>query len=117
VSNIFRITVTGVLYDMLGNGFGGAFFHDLAGWLMMPLGLVFLGLELLILRKLLCEAPAQQGLATLAALQQVNVNPVALYRGGNSSRRQRRTVAVPQTQPATPVEAPAEAAPESLAQS
>ena len=42
-SNVLRITITGLCYDAFGNHYGGAFFHDVAGWLMMPLGLVFLG--------------------------------------------------------------------------
>ena len=48
VSNILRITATGLIYENLGDGYGGALLHDVAGWLMMPLGLVFLGLDVVL---------------------------------------------------------------------
>ena len=85
-SNVLRITATGLYYDTFGNHFGGAFFHDLAGWLMMPLGLVFLGVELWILKTLLMEraAPAPSPVSK----QRIDVSPVALY----SSMRLRRGV-------------------------
>ncbi|HEV3204940.1 MAG TPA: exosortase/archaeosortase family protein [Gemmataceae bacterium] len=53
--NIIRITVTGILHDTVGSEIANAVFHDLAGWLMMPLALVFLGIELTILKYLLLE--------------------------------------------------------------
>src|SRR5262249_40983599 len=43
-SNILRITATGVLYQTVNGDIAQAFFHDVAGWLMMPLGLCFLWL-------------------------------------------------------------------------
>ncbi len=55
--NILRITVTGVLHDTVGKEIADAVFHDLAGWLMMPLALGFLALELKLLRHLLIEPP------------------------------------------------------------
>jgi exosortase len=47
--NVVRITVTGVLYLTSGKEIAEAVFHDLAGWIMMPmaLGLLFLELQLL----------------------------------------------------------------------
>ena len=66
VSNLLRIIVTGVLHETVGSEIANAVFHDLAGWLMMPLGLGLLWLELAILSRLLLEpkspryvAPAQ----------------------------------------------------------
>ncbi len=121
-SNILRITLTGVLYEIFGDGWGGALFHDIAGWLMMPLGLVFLGIELLVLGKLLLD-PGDRRPRPSQVLQRVEVNPVAMYRGGNSSRRARQTVAVPEPAPVkqsvteTPPEVPAEPAPAPVAQS
>ncbi len=58
VVNLLRITVTAVLYETAGKEVGDAVFHDLAGWLMMPLALVFLWLELKLLQHLLIEPPA-----------------------------------------------------------
>ena len=37
-SNVLRITSPACFFDAFGNHFGGEFFHDLSGWLMMPLG-------------------------------------------------------------------------------
>jgi exosortase len=46
--NIFRITLTGVLYQTVGSEskIANLVFHDLAGWLMIPMALALLGLEL-----------------------------------------------------------------------
>lgn len=49
VMNILRITATGVLHRTVGSRIANAVFHDLAGWLMMPLALGLLWLELLLL--------------------------------------------------------------------
>lgn len=46
VCNVIRITVTGVLYVLVGERIGQLVFHDLAGWLMMLLALGFLSLEM-----------------------------------------------------------------------
>jgi hypothetical protein len=37
VTNVVRITATGVLHKTVGSEVANAVFHDLAGWLMMPL--------------------------------------------------------------------------------
>jgi exosortase/archaeosortase family protein len=86
VSNILRIVVTGLFYDAFGSNFGGAFFHDLAGWLMMPLGLVFLGVELWILKRLLIER-ATAPITGKVQSQRVEVPAIALYDGGTKPRR------------------------------
>src|SRR5437763_14575321 len=57
LTNLLRITATGVLHDTVGKEIADAVFHDLAGWLMMPLALAFLGLELKLLGHLLVEPP------------------------------------------------------------
>lgn len=88
-ANVMRITITGVFYDSFGNHFGGAFFHDLAGWLMMPLGLAFLGVELWILKTLLIERPVDLALASQITSQRVEVNPVAMYAGEAKPRRKK----------------------------
>lgn len=83
-SNVLRITITGLFYDSFGNNFGGAFFHDLAGWLMMPLGLIFLGIELWILKTLLIERSSD--LASQIVMQKVAVNPFAIYQNKPTPR-------------------------------
>jgi exosortase len=97
-SNVLRIVITGLCYEVFGDHFGGAFFHDLAGWLMMPLGLIFLGIEMWILGTLLIERSSNEALAAQITLQRVEVNPVALYRGNQTSRRE-KTVAEPEPTP------------------
>ncbi|HXG10883.1 MAG TPA: exosortase/archaeosortase family protein [Gemmataceae bacterium] len=59
-SNVIRITATGVLHRTLGSELANAFFHDVAGWLMMPLALGMLWLELKILDRLLIEPAASR---------------------------------------------------------
>ncbi len=50
--NVLRITATGVAHETIGHGAANLLYHDLAGWLMAPLALGFLGLELLLFRRL-----------------------------------------------------------------
>lgn len=56
VANVIRITVTGLLYKFAGKQLADAFFHDFAGWFMMPLAVGILWLELWFLSGLLIEA-------------------------------------------------------------
>ena len=59
-ANVARITATGVVYQTLGEDAAHTLFHDLAGWLMMPLALALLWLELKVLSAVLVEpAPAE----------------------------------------------------------
>jgi exosortase len=52
VSNVTRITLTGVIHATLGSDVANWVFHDLAGWLMMPLALAMLWVELRLLSRL-----------------------------------------------------------------
>jgi len=54
VTNIIRITATGIMYQT-NPEFAHRFFHDLAGWFMMPICLAFLGAELWIMNRLIIE--------------------------------------------------------------
>jgi exosortase len=45
-ANILRITVTGILHKTAGQRLADLVFHDLAGWLMMPLALGIIWIEL-----------------------------------------------------------------------
>lgn len=49
LANVVRIAVTGVLYNEAGKELGDRVFHDFAGWMMMPLALGMLLIELKIL--------------------------------------------------------------------
>jgi exosortase len=52
VANVARITATGMLYQIGQGRVAEMTFHDLAGWLMMPLGLALLWLEIKVLGQL-----------------------------------------------------------------
>jgi exosortase len=49
IANITRITVTAILHKTVGSELADYVFHDLAGWLMMPLALVLMWAELVVL--------------------------------------------------------------------
>ena len=57
-ANVARITATGVLYATVGGRLAETVYHDLAGWLMMPLALVLLGCEIRILSDVFRDDPA-----------------------------------------------------------
>ena len=46
--------------ELAGKRLGDLVFHDLAGWLMMPLALGMLALELAVLSWLLVEVPEEE---------------------------------------------------------
>lgn len=51
VANVIRITATAVIHEYFDAEIANVVFHDLAGWLMMPLAMVLLILELICLSK------------------------------------------------------------------
>lgn len=51
-ANVLRITATGLAYVSLTDKETLDFCHDLFGWLMMPVGLALLGLEVWVLKRL-----------------------------------------------------------------
>jgi exosortase len=55
IVNITRITVTGILHLTVGTAVADAVFHDFAGWVMMPMALGLLYLEIYILSQLFVE--------------------------------------------------------------
>lgn len=57
MSNILRITATGILHETTNSETANVFFHDLGGWLMMPLGLLFLAVEVKVLSHLFVDPP------------------------------------------------------------
>lgn len=56
--NVIRITVTGILHETAGHDLANRLYHGVAGWLMAPMALAFLGLELLVFRKLFVPVDA-----------------------------------------------------------
>jgi exosortase/archaeosortase family protein len=55
ISNIARITITGMAYQLASPELAESLFHDWAGWLMMPFGLLMLWGELWLLSHLFIE--------------------------------------------------------------
>src|SRR5439155_2402750 len=60
LANITRITVTGVLHKTVGRAPADYVFHDLAGWLMMPLALGLLWAELSLLAWVVVDAAPRE---------------------------------------------------------
>lgn len=64
-TNILRITATGLAHVWMHDGESKTqvlgFIHDFNGWMMMPVGLVFLALELWLFKYLLIERSALSG--------------------------------------------------------
>ena len=56
--NVLRITATGMAYYHIGGEWIEHVFHDNAGYVMMPLAMALLYLEIVLLNKLLVEPPA-----------------------------------------------------------
>ncbi len=52
LTNVARITATGILHEEVGKGVANAVFHDFAGWLMIPFALGLMWLELRLLTRL-----------------------------------------------------------------
>ena len=77
-ANVTRITLTATLSKLMGNEAAGVFFHDLAGWFMMPFALGLLLLELAVLRRLFVDVPTTGPL------------PVTVVRSGKGLRGKAR---------------------------
>ena len=68
VANVLRISATAVAYEFGNEKMAELIFHDLAGWLMMPVGLFLLWVELYIVSKIFVEIeePEIGGLGSLS---------------------------------------------------
>ncbi len=59
MANIVRILTTAILHETVGHGTANFLFHDLAGWFMMPVALLLMGVEWWVLRHLFVEQPRE----------------------------------------------------------
>jgi exosortase len=78
LANIFRICLTGVLQETVGGHASSTFYHDLAGWVMMPLALALYWLEIAVLARLLLteQRPGtRSALAMVEARRRVAARP------------------------------------------
>lgn len=55
LTNVFRITLTGLCFEWFGQEVAEKVFHDLAGWLMMPMAVGLLWLLMIILANMTIE--------------------------------------------------------------
>jgi exosortase len=95
ISNLARIVATAMLLELVGSEAAEKFFHDVAGWLMMPLGLVLLGLETMFLKRLIIieqEIPLRPTVAGAQATAQ-RTKPPGVSIVGLSPPPPRRTEA------------------------
>jgi exosortase len=60
VVNVTRITVTGVLHMKVSTELADKVFHQWAGWLMVPLALILLWIEVMILSNLFVEVEGEE---------------------------------------------------------
>ena len=54
--NIVRITLTGILHETISGQIADKFYHDLAGWVMIPFALVLYWCEIWVFSLILVEA-------------------------------------------------------------
>jgi exosortase/archaeosortase family protein len=52
IANVSRIVATGTLHELVDDRTANLIFHDLAGWLMMPLALGLMAIELELMSRL-----------------------------------------------------------------
>jgi exosortase len=63
IANVARITITAFLYENVSQQLGDQVFHDLAGWLMMPMAIAMLWLETALLDRLFITPEREAPLA------------------------------------------------------
>ncbi len=73
LSNVIRIVATSILYELAGQRWGDMLFHDLSGWLMMPLALGMLWLALKVMAFVFADVPHSEDLPAVG----FSVNPSA----------------------------------------
>jgi exosortase len=65
-ANCIRITATALAYEYMSAEFAEKFFHDIAGWLMMPIGFLLLFVVLLLLERLIQTEPDSMPMGSLS---------------------------------------------------
>ncbi len=99
IANVMRIAATALAQEWFGRETAHHVFHELAGWLMMPVALALLWLELRLLAFLLVVPAAAAPLAVLPA----PVAPPAVDKRSSPARARPRTKGRPaRSRPARP---------------
>jgi exosortase len=81
LANVARITLTGILHQTVGGQAPSTFYHDLAGWMMMPMALVLYWAEIAILSRLRIET--RRGVPSVLELVETYRPAVATPTAGN----------------------------------
>jgi exosortase len=90
-ANLVRIVATAVVAETLGTKAANVLFHDLAGWLMMPLALGMLAAELALIAKLFVESSKEdQSSFALDGLVRLPVSAAAVVRAPVSSGKPKK---------------------------
>jgi exosortase len=87
IANVGRITLTGFLYQQGRSREAQLVFHDLAGWLMIPAGLLLIGIELIVLSRLMVTLKARQPLPLILAQSS---SPPSYGTSRNAANRRQR---------------------------
>lgn len=77
ISNIVRVTATGVMYEAGYSEMASHFFHDVAGWFMMPFALGMLWVELKVLDKLFIDTPSTAPARPAVARRATSARPTS----------------------------------------
>ena len=99
--NILRIMMTAWCYQKYGAKIGGPFAHTLAGWLMMPMALVFVGLELAILSWMVVEE--EESIGPVMGERATPLDSTRSHRERGSRRERRRLSNQPTVLPLRPL--------------
>lgn len=85
-ANIARIVLTGILYERAGGAAAMTFYHDLAGWVMIPFALVLYWCEIWVLSRILIEsAPSKPSIYGLGPADQSRASRLGPLTAGNST--------------------------------
>jgi exosortase len=90
--NVLRIAATGLAQEKFGRQVAHVIFHDAAGWLMMPLALCFLGLEMWLLSRLLPERTVSRPLPVGLGLTLASPQATGNRASGRQEKSRRRGV-------------------------
>jgi exosortase len=106
IANIARITATGILFETTSSDWAHTFFHDLAGWFMMPLALVLLYLELNLLSAVIVADPNASVRPTRTPVTTRRKSAPRPQQGGESKKQRTPRQPATRRKQVTPTETP-----------
>ena len=74
LANIARITLTGILHETISGQIADKFYHDLAGWVMIPFALVLYWCEIWVFSHILVEAEKTPVLVGISSSRRWSAN-------------------------------------------